>query len=89
MALGATVANVQAMVVLEGFRLVAVGVVVGTLISLAAARALKSMLLVISPRDGVTFVLVPGMLVLVALVACWVPAMRATRIDPSTALREE
>ena len=89
MALGATVANVQAMVVLEGFRLVAVGVVVGTLISLAAARALKSMLLVISPRDGVTFVLVPVMLVLVAVVACWIPAMRATRIDPSTALREE
>ena len=67
----------------------AAGVVVGTLISLAAARALKSMLLVISPRDGVTFVLVPAMLVLVAVVACWIPAMRVTRIDPTTALREE
>jgi len=89
MALGATAGDVQAMIVREGFRLVAIGVVVGTLIALVAARLVQSMLFVISARDALTFVMVPSAMGLVAIVACWLPAMRATRIDPSTALREE
>jgi macrolide transport system ATP-binding/permease protein len=89
MALGATGAHVQLMVLGEGIRLVALGVIIGLGIALAAARTIKSMLFMVSPRDALTFVLVPAALALVAVVACWVPAVRATRIDPAKALRDE
>ena len=89
MALGATTGNIQSMIVGEAFRLVAIGVAIGTVIALGAARLVQSMLFVISASDAMTFVLVPAILGLVAILACWIPATRATRIDPSTALREE
>jgi ABC-type antimicrobial peptide transport system permease subunit len=89
MALGATPGDVQRMVLSEGMRLVAIGVLAGTLITLAASRMVASMLFVIGPRDALTFVLVPAILTLVAIVACWVPAHRATAIDPAIALRDE
>jgi len=89
MALGATAGDMQVMIVREGFRLVAIGVVLGTVIALGLARGVQSMLFVIRAQDAMTFVLVPSILSLVAILACWVPALRATRIDPSTALREE
>jgi predicted permease len=89
MALGATSGEVQRMILVEGVRMVAVGVVAGTAVALAAARSVKSMLFVISPRDAATFVLVPSILALVAVIACWVPALRATRVDPAVALRDE
>ena len=89
MALGATTADVQGMIIAEGMRLVAIGVLAGTVIALLAARNLKSMLYAVSDRDAVTFVLVPAILALVAIVACWIPARRATRIDPGITLREE
>ena len=73
----------------EGIRLVAIGVVAGLLISLAASRAVESMLFVISAQDATTFVLVPAILTLVATLACWLPALRATNVDPSLALRDE
>jgi ABC-type lipoprotein release transport system permease subunit len=47
------------------------------------------MLFMVSPRDAVTFVFVPSLLVLVTVLACWFPAQRATRIDPMVALRDE
>jgi putative ABC transport system permease protein len=47
------------------------------------------MLFATSPRDAATFVLVPSILTLVAVLACWLPAARATRIDPAVALRDE
>jgi predicted permease len=89
MALGATAADVQLMLLREGVRLVAVGVLVGLVIALLGARAVESMLFVVSSRDAVTFVLVPSILTLVAILACWIPARRATRIDPMVALRDE
>ena len=89
MALGATPADVQLSVIREGLRLVAGGVVAGMGIALVATRAIQSLLFATSPRDAVTFVLVPAFLTLVGLGACWLPALRATRIDPSTALRDE
>jgi ABC-type antimicrobial peptide transport system permease subunit len=89
MALGATVGDVQIMIMREGIRLVAIGVLVGMTIAMAASRVIQSMLFAISARDAATFVLVPSVLTLVAILACWVPARRATRIDPSTALRDE
>lgn len=89
MALGATPADVQLMLLGEGVRLVAGGVFVGLGISLVGARTVQSMLFVVSSRDAVTFVLVPSILTMVAVLACWVPAHRATRIDPMEALRDE
>jgi len=89
MALGANAGQVQIMIVGEGVRLVAIGVLVGMTIAMGVSRAIQSMLFAISARDAATFVLVPSILTLVAVLACWVPARRATRIDPSTALRDE
>jgi putative ABC transport system permease protein len=89
MALGATLNDIQVMILREGVRMVAVGVVVGTLVALAAAQAVSSLLFVISARDAITFVLVPAILTLVAIFACWLPAHRATRVDPAIALRDE
>jgi predicted permease len=89
MALGATPGDVQMMVVREGVRLVSIGVLVGTSVSLGSSRLVQSMLLVTSSRDALTFILVPAILSLVAIVACWLPARRATRIEPLTALRDE
>ena len=89
MALGATPADIQAMVLREGVRLVAIGVLAGVVIALSGARVVEGMLFATSPRDAATFVLVPAILALVAVLACWFPAVRATRIEPARALREE
>ncbi len=89
MALGATSREVQKLVLAEALRVVAVGILAGDAIALAASQAIRSLLLVTSPRDAATFILVPAVLGLVAVAACWLPALRATRIDPASALREE
>ena len=89
MALGATPGNVRRMVVGDGMRLVAIGIACGIAIALGASRTVESMLFAIGPRDTLTFVMVPTLLSVVALIACWVPAVRATRIDPAVVLRDE
>jgi predicted permease len=89
MALGATEADVQRMILAQGMRLVAIGLAVGLAIALLTSELASKLLLVVSPRDAVTFVLVPAVLALVAIVACWLPAHRASRIDPAAALRSE
>ncbi|HEV8497790.1 MAG TPA: ABC transporter permease [Gemmatimonadaceae bacterium] len=87
MALGASGGTVQWMVVRQGVVLVAVGVAVGVLASLVAARALRTMVFGITAHDPTTFVAVAALLALVAVFASYVPARRATRIDPLVALR--
>jgi putative ABC transport system permease protein len=89
MAMGATSGDVQMMIVRKGVRLVAIGVLAGFAVSLAAADSVGVMLFMKNPRDLATFALVPSLLTLVGIVACWVPAIRAIRIDPSIALRDE
>lgn len=89
MALGATPGELQALVLGEGIRMVAIGIGAGALLALAVSRAVESMLFVVGARDAFTFLMVPAILALVAVVACWIPARRATRIDPGRALREE
>jgi len=89
MALGATPAGVQTMILTEGIRLVTMGVAAGLAMALAGSRAVAGMLFATSPRDAATFVLVPSILTLVAVLACWIPAARATRIEPAAALRDE
>ncbi|AHG92300.1 permease (plasmid) [Gemmatirosa kalamazoonensis] len=87
-ALGATPARVRALVVRSAARLGALGLAVGLVGAAGVARVLRGVLYGISPNDPATFVLVPVALGLVVLVASYVPARRATRLDPSAALRE-
>ncbi len=89
MALGATASDVRRMILVEGARVVAIGIAIGILCALAGARAVQSMLFVVSPWDSITFLLVPSVLLLVGIAACWVPASRATTIEPASALRDE
>jgi predicted permease len=88
-ALGARPADVHLLIVRQTLTVVTAGVVAGLLISLGASRAVQSLLLVTSARDALTFVLAPSILMLVAILAAWFPALRATRIDPALALRDE
>ena len=88
-ALGATPSNLQLLVVTQGIRLVAAGVMLGLAISLWGAHLVKPMLLVTSPRDAFTFILAPSIMTLIGILACWFPARRATRVDPAVALRDE
>jgi ABC-type antimicrobial peptide transport system permease subunit len=89
LALGATVGDVRRMILREGVRLVAIGVLSGGAVSLAAAGSVGSMLFIKNPRDLLTFTLVPAALVVVGVIACWIPVIRAAHIDPSIALRDE
>lgn len=89
MALGASRRNVLGLVLGQGLLTAGAGVVIGTFISLAVSRALKSLLFGLSPADPLTFAAVIFMLVAVAMLACFVPALRASRIDPMVALRYE
>ena len=86
-ALGAGRAQVVAMVVKNGLKLVLLGAVIGTAGALALSRLISGLLYEVSATDPMTFVLVIATLVLVAVAACLVPALRATRVDPIVALR--
>ena len=88
-ALGARVADVLALVVRQGMRLVAVGLVLGLVAALALTRAMTALLYRTDRFDPVTFIACPIVLALVALLACYLPARRAARIEPLTALRTE
>jgi len=89
MALGANRRDVMKMITRQGMRLAAVGVVIGLLLALALAQVLSSLLIGISGYDVTTFILVPALLSVVALLACYLPARRATKVDPLIALRYE
>jgi putative ABC transport system permease protein len=87
MALGARTANVRHLAMRQGLTPAFVGLAIGVIGALAATRLAAGMLHGIAPRDPLTFVGVVLLLVLVALGASWLPARRATRVDPITALR--
>jgi putative ABC transport system permease protein len=89
MALGANRGDVMKMITHQGMRLAAIGVAIGFLLSLALAQVLSSLLIGVSGYDVMTFILVPVLLFTVALVACYLPARRATKVDPLVALRYE
>jgi predicted permease len=87
MALGASVGTVQAMVLKQGVILAAVGIGLGLIVALASAHVLGALMFGVTAHDPITFTVVAGLLLAVALLACVLPARRATRIDPLEALR--
>jgi len=89
MAMGAERAHVLWLVVGQGVRLAGAGVALGILIALVAMRQLSGLLFGVSAYDPVTFGAVALLLMLVALLACYIPARRATCVDPLVALRHE
>jgi predicted permease len=89
MALGASAGRVQREVILSTLRLAVTGIVVGAIASLVSARLIASLLFATSPRDVTTYAGMMLSLVAVALVSGYIPARRASRIDPMTALRSQ
>jgi putative ABC transport system permease protein len=89
MALGARQADVAKLVVLHGFKLTLIGVVIGVIGALALTRFLSSLLYGVKPTDPLTFFAVSFLLAAVALAASYIPARRATKVDPMVALRYE
>jgi len=87
MALGSRPGDVARLVIGDGMRMALAGIVVGTLASLVLARALEGLLYGITPTDPVTYVVIAAALAVVALFASALPARRATKADPASALR--
>lgn len=89
MALGAQNADVVSLVVSQGMRLAIIGVALGSILALLAAKFIEPLLFQQSARDPAVFTIVGGLLLMVALLACAVPAVRAMRADPNAVLRSD
>ncbi|HEX6044624.1 MAG TPA: FtsX-like permease family protein, partial [Pyrinomonadaceae bacterium] len=89
MALGAQLSDVMKLVLSHGLKLTMIGAAIGLLGAYLATRAIRSVLYGVSATDPLTFGFVSVLLIGVALVACYVPARRATKVDPLVALRNE
>jgi ABC-type antimicrobial peptide transport system permease subunit len=89
MALGAQLHQVRQLILRQGMMLAGIGLILGLAVVLVLARFLTSMLYGVSPSDPVTFLGISFLLAMVALLACYLPARRAARIDPMIAIREE
>jgi putative ABC transport system permease protein len=88
-ALGATRRDVLELVLRDGLRLTLIGVVAGIILAFGLTRTLRSLLFGVTSTDPVTFAGMVVLLVTTALLACYIPARRATRVDPMVALRYE
>jgi putative ABC transport system permease protein len=89
MSLGADASRVHRMVLSEGGALVALGLILGVLGALALSRLMQGLLFGVAPNDPATLAGVVVLMAAVGIGACWVPAIRASRIDPGVALRSQ
>jgi putative ABC transport system permease protein len=89
MALGAEAGRIQRLIVGQGMLLIGMGIAVGLIAARMLTRVLTDLLFGVKPTDPVTFALIAGVLTGAALLACWIPARRAARVDPLVALRCE
>jgi ABC-type antimicrobial peptide transport system permease subunit len=89
MALGAQRRDVLKLILAQGLKLTLVGAAIGLLAAFALTRWMESLLFGVRPTDPLTFVVIALLLLSVALLACWIPARRATKVDPIIALRAE
>jgi ABC-type antimicrobial peptide transport system permease subunit len=89
MALGASPGDVRRMILGQGLKLAFLGVALGLAASFALTRLMRTLLYETKTTDPITFAVVTAVLVIVALAACWIPAHRATRVEPVIALRYE
>jgi predicted permease len=89
MALGAKPGDVLGMVIRQGITLTLMGIAIGIVAALGVTRLINSMIFGVTPYDPITFLMVAGVLVAVAFLACYIPARRAMRVDPMVALRYE
>ena len=89
MALGATNATVGRMIVMQGLKPAAAGTALGLILAALSTRAVRSLLFDVTATDPLTFAAVPPVLLTVAALACYLPARRASRLDPTVALRAE
>ena len=89
LALGAHPRNLIGLVVRQGLTMALIGLIIGVGASFALTRLMAKLLYGVSATDPLTFVVIPLSLIVVAIVACWIPARRATRVDPMAALRYE
>ena len=89
MALGARNGNVQRLILRQGMTLAVIGSMIGLAIAFGATRFLKSVLYGVDAMDPITFIGVTLLLGIVALMACWIPALRASKVDPMVALRAD
>jgi predicted permease len=88
-ALGASASSVVRMIVSRGLALTGIGLAIGLVAAWLATRAMKNLLYGVAATDPLTFAAVAALLGIIALIACWAPARRASRVDPITVLREE
>ena len=89
MALGAAPSRIFRLMVGKGIYLSVIGIAIGLIAAFALTRILASMLVEVKPTDPMTFVFVSVLFMIIAIMASWLPALRAAGLDPTTALRNE
>ncbi|MFI5059358.1 MAG: FtsX-like permease family protein [Candidatus Acidiferrales bacterium] len=82
-------ADILKMILRQGVGVLGIGLGIGLLLAIVGTRAIANLFVGVKPNDALTFVAVGILLAVIALLACWIPARRATRVDPLVALRYE
>jgi putative ABC transport system permease protein len=89
MALGAERGDILSLIISQGLKVILAGITIGVIGAVVVARLLSSLLFDVAPTDLLTFIFIPSLLTIVSLLACYIPARRAIKVDPMVALRRE